>query len=118
MSSSSAKIFRKPARNIAWVSATMTRTNWPLLPSPAPKFSSMLTGMVDIQFLALRSFKVILVYNYSDATAASIFEAPHHSPAAIDLHILSPTQYVSGQHDRKIHHGTDGHVVIHREQHS
>src|SRR5580698_10871050 len=123
MSSSSAKTFRSPARKMACVSATITRTNWPLPPSsPAPKFSSTLTGMVAIQFpcaytrCALNSLEMVFVDHYAHTAPASIFKAAHHATAAVNLHILARAHHVGRQQNRKVHHRSHRHVAIHRKQ--
>src|ERR1700722_7379984 len=115
MSSSSANTLRRPARKIACVSATMTRTNWPLPPSStAPGLSSMLTGMLAMN--SLGPLEVIFVDDHAGAASASIFKTAYDASAAIDLHITSRADDFGWQQDREIHHRTDGHIVVHRKQ--
>src|SRR5579864_4157835 len=119
MSSSSAKILRKPARKMACVSATITRTNWPWpASSPAPKFSSMPTGVVAIQFPCLCSLEMVLVNHHANAETPAIFKGTHHTSPAVDLHIGAGAYCLRRQHDGEIHNRPNGHIALHREQHA
>src|SRR5215469_13522684 len=119
MSSSSAKIFLKPARKMACVSATITRTNWPCpASSPAPKFSSMPTGVVAIQFPCLCSLEIVLVNHHANAETPAVFKRTHHAAPAVDLNIVAGTHCFCRQHDGEIHNRPNGNVAFHRKQHT
>ncbi len=120
MSSSSANTLRRPARKMACVSATMTRTNWPLPPSsPAPRFSSTLTGMVAIQFLC--------AYARSKWYSSITTPTPRR-PRSSKLRTTRPrqsictspprTHNIRGQQNREIHHRAHRNVLVHRKQHA
>src|SRR3984885_3361598 len=123
MSSSSAKILRRPARKIACVSARITRMNWPL-PSfswVCSMFSSTLTGVLScmLPLAASATLEPVLVDDHAHAPAATFFKTPHHPAPAVELHIGRRSHNVRGQRDRKIHHRTYRHLRIHYlEQHS
>src|SRR2546423_2590717 len=118
MSSSSANTLRRPARKMACVSATITRTNAPFaLSSPAPRFSSTLTGVPAI-ILRLCAFEVIFVDHTPDAAATSIFEAAYYASTAIDLHVAPRPHDIGGQQDREVDHRSHGHIFVHGKQHA
>src|SRR5262249_16842743 len=105
------------ARNMAWVSATMTRIKRPPpLSGPEPRLSCVLTGVLSIQFL--RSLDLILIDHDAYTATSSIFKATHHAAAAVELHIAPRTDHFGRKHDREIHHRPDWHIRFHREQHS
>src|SRR4029077_7455479 len=119
MSSSSAKTLRNPARKMACVSATITRTNWPLPPSvSAPRFSSTLTGMVAIQSLCLCPFEMVFVNHYTNAAPTSIFKTANHPAATINLYIATGTQAFGRQQNCEIHHRSDWNVFVHRKKYA
>src|SRR5271157_723770 len=120
MSSSSAKTLRRPARKMACVSATITRTKWPFAASsPAPRFSSTLTGMLAIESpLRLCPLEAVFVNDHAHTAPAPILEAAHHPAAAVNLHVPPRAHYFGRQHNCEVHHRAHGHVIVHRQQHA
>src|SRR5919197_2957627 len=114
ISSSRAKIFRSPARKMAWVSATITRMKWPLasLSGGCPACTSPpITGIVDINCLhALLALKVVFIDYDAYSATALFFKAPDNAATAIDLNIAFSAHNIGRQRDREIQTRAHGHV--------
>src|SRR5579862_8851627 len=119
MSSSTAKILRKPARKIACVSARITRRNLVSLPPSGgcPTFCSVLTGILAMFPPPLAAVKSILVDDHTYAVPATFVETAYYSPPAIELHVGVGSNYVPGQRNCEVHHRAYGHLCVHLEQH-
>src|SRR5438477_3005187 len=123
MSSSKAKILRRPARKIACVSATITRMKR-LSPSASPsrgcpKLVSTVTGVLAIVFLERSvALKAILIDDHTHATAAIFFKTAYHTATAIELHISRRAHHIGRQRNGEIHQRAHGHFGIQLEEHT
>src|SRR5215467_14637245 len=101
MSSSTAKILRKPARKMACESATITRMNCSLLSigggatlgSPVLKAALAMYACVGRAsspaiLEPLPALETILVNHHSDTAPSILLTSAHHATPALDLHIV------------------------------
>src|SRR6516164_4637653 len=120
MSSSTAKILRKPARKIACVSARITRRNLASTPPSGgrPTFCSVLTGMLAMSPPPLTAVKSILINDHTHTVPATFVETAYHPPTAVKLHVGVSTNHVRGQGNCEVNHRSDRHLRVHLEQHA
>src|SRR5262249_49330097 len=98
----------------------ITRMNW-ALPSPAygcSRFSSRLTGMLDIRPSPFSvAFKTIFINHDAHASASIFFTASHNPAPAIHLHVAVGSADSSRQRDGEIHGRSNRHLRIEMEKH-
>ncbi len=128
MSSSSANIFRRPARKIACVSARMTRING----GHARFVNSVIFAKLTVLLLFLRPFpcllrltfwfsvalsalEMVLVDHYANAAASIVFKTAYYAAMAINLDIATRAHYLARKQDGEIHQRADRDIAIHGE---
>src|SRR6266478_7385198 len=134
MSSSTAKILRKPARKIACESATITRMNCSLLSmdggatltSPVLKAALAMSYLVwaghtrPTPFAVVDSaaFKTIFVNHHAYPATPILLIAADHASSTLNLHICIRSDHFCGQRNCEAHGRADGYVHVVVKQHA
>src|ERR1051326_6617224 len=113
MSSSTAKIFRSPARKIACESATITRMNcsrFSIGGGANPGSPVLIAGLAISSQPPLTALESVLVDHHANpATAAIFFLGANNAPMALHLHVGIGTNHFRRQRNREIDFGPDRH---------
>src|SRR5438067_8003758 len=127
MSSSTAKILRRPARKIACESATITRINCSLFSisggatrgSPVPNAALAILCSVDRTLLpdhfqsgALGALETVFVNHHGHAASSVFSIAADHAPVAFHFHVLARADNFGGKRDGEIDNRAHWHINV------
>jgi hypothetical protein len=67
---------------------------------------------------ALRSLEVVLINHYAYAPAAFVLKAADNAAMAIDLYIVTGSNYIAGKQNGEVHQRSNWNVTVHGEEHA